>query len=115
LRKITYTPDASDKLRKMKTVISQEYGLESANKVIKSIADAIKGLAEYAEKGIRVSNMFDTATDYRYLFVSKNYVFYRIEGKYIRIINIYHEKEDFMWQLFDVGTTPQETIDYWDE
>ena len=33
----------------------------------------------------------------------------------IRIINLYHEKEDFMWQLFGIDTTPQDTIDYWDE
>ena len=49
------------------------------------------------------------------LYVSKNYVFYRIEEKYIQIINLYHEKEDFLWQLFGVDTTPQETIDYWNE
>ena len=59
--------------------------------------------------------MFDVVSDYRYIFVSKNYVFYRIEEKYIRIIKLYHEKEDFMWQLFGVDTTPQETIDYWNE
>ena len=47
--------------------------------------------------------------------MSRNYVFYRIEDKYIRIINLYHEKEDFMWQLFGGDTTPQETIDYWNE
>ena len=38
-----------------------------------------------------------------------------IEDKCIRIINLYHEKEDFMWHLFGVDTTPQETIDYWNE
>lgn len=59
--------------------------------------------------------MFDIASDYRYIFVPKNYVFYRIEERYIRIINIYHEKEDFMLQLFGVDTTPQDTINYWDE
>ena len=59
--------------------------------------------------------MFDLVSDYRYIFVSGNYVFYRIEYKCIRIINLYHEKEDFMWQLFGIDTTPQNTIDYWDE
>ena len=56
--------------------------------------------------------MFNIVTDYRYLFVSKNYVFCRIEDKYIRIINLYYDKEDFMWQMFGVNTTPQKTIDY---
>ena len=115
MKKIKYTPDAADKLRTLKIAISQEYGSDSAKKIVKGITDAIRGLCDYEEKGSEVSKMFDVVSDYRYIFVSKNYVFYRIEEKYIRIINLYHEKEDFMWQLFGVDTTPQETIDYWNE
>ena len=115
MKKIKYTPDAADKLRALKSEISQEYGSDSAKKIVKSITDAIRGLCDYEEKGPAVSKMFDVVSDYRYIFVSKNYVFYRIEDKCIRIINLYHEKEDFMWQLFGIDTTPQDTIDYWDE
>ena len=115
MKKIQYTPDAADKLRELKKAISQEYGAESAQKIIKTITDAIRGLCEYEEKGPEVSKMFDVVTDYRYLFVSKNYVFYRIEDEYIRIINLYHEKEDFIRQLFGIDTTSQEKIDYWKE
>lgn len=43
------------------------------------------------------------------------YVFYKIEDKYIRMINIYNEKEDFMWKLFGVNTIQQETVGYWKE
>lgn len=115
MKKIKYTPDAADKLRALKKAISQEYGSDCAEKIVKSITDAIRGLCDYEEKGPKVSKMFEVESDYRYIFVSRNYVFYRIEDKYIRIINLYHEKEDFMWQLFRVDTTPQKTIDYWDE
>ncbi len=115
MKKIKFSPDAADKLREINRAISQEYGADVAKKIVKSITDAIRGLCDYEEKGPEVSKMFNVVTDYRYLFVSKNYVFYRIEDKCIRIINLYHEKEDFMWQLFGVNTTPQETIDYWDE
>ena len=115
MKKIKYTPDAADKLRALKIAISQEYGSDTAKKIVKNITDTIRGLCDYEEKGLEVSKMFDVVSDYRYIFVSKNYVLYRIEEKYIRIINLYHEKEDFMWQLFGVDTTPQETIDYWNE
>ena len=115
MKKIKYTPDAADKLRVLKSEISQEYGSDSAKKIVKSITDAIRGLCDYEEKGPEVSKKFDVVSDYRYIFVSRNYVFYRIEDKHIRIINLYHEKEDFMWKLFRVDTTPQETIDYWNE
>jgi len=115
LKNIKYTPDAADKLRAIKTMISQEYGADSAKKIVKRITDAIRGLCDYEEKGPAVSKIFDVISDYRYIFVSGNYVFYRVEDKCIRIINLYHEKEDFMWQLFGIDTTPQETLDYWSE
>jgi len=115
LKKIQYTPDAADKLRELKKAISLQYGTDKAKEIIKTITDAVKSLCDNEKTGSEVSQMFDVVTDYRYLFVSKNYVFYRIEDDYIRIINLYHEKEDFMWQLFGIDTTPQETIDYWDE
>ncbi|MGN0341093.1 MAG: type II toxin-antitoxin system RelE/ParE family toxin, partial [Lachnospira sp.] len=89
MKKIKYTPDAADKLRALKMAISKEYGLDSAKKIVKSITDAIRGLCDYEEKGSEVSKMFDVVSDYRYIYVSKNYVFYRIEEKYIRIINLY--------------------------
>ena len=111
MKRIKYTPDAADKLRALKKAISQEYGSDCAKKLVKSITDAIRGLCDYEEKGQEVSKMFDVVTDYRYLFVAKNYVFYRVEDEYIRIINLFHEKEDFMWQLFGIDTTPKETID----
>ncbi|MBQ6995233.1 MAG: hypothetical protein UHN47_08175 [Lachnospiraceae bacterium] len=65
-------------------------------KKIKYTPDAIRGLCDYEEKGPEVSKMFDVVSDYRYIFVSRNYVFYRIEDKYIRKINLYHEKEDII-------------------
>lgn len=82
---------------------------------MKIITDSTNGLAVFEKKGPAVSELFDVVTDYRYLCVSRNYVFNRIEDEYVRIVNIYNEKEDFMWQLFGIDTTSQETIDYWDE
>lgn len=115
MKKIKYTPDAADKLRNIKKEISQNYGSEVSKKTVQTIMNAIKGLCEYEKKGIEVAKMFDVDTDYRYLYVAKNYVFYRIEEQYIRVINIYNEREDFMWQLFGIDTTSQETLDYWKE
>ena len=51
MKKIKYTPDAADKLREIKTTISQEYGADSAKKIVKRITDAIRGLCDYEEKG----------------------------------------------------------------
>lgn len=49
------------------------------------------------------------------LYVQHNYAFYRIEGDVVRITDIYNEREDFMWKLFGIQTTTQESEDYWCE
>lgn len=115
MKKIKYTPDAADKLREIKKTISEEYGADTAKKIVKRITEAIRDLGVFEKKGPQVSEMFGVATEYRYIVVLKNYVFYKVEDDCVRIINLYHEREDFMWQLFGIDTMPQETIDYWDE
>ena len=115
MKKIKYTPDAADKLRDMKSTITTQYGSKKAKEIVGEITKAIRGLEENEKKGPSVEAMFGVPSDYRYIFVSKNYVFYDIESDVIRVINIYNEKEDFMQLLFGINTTPQETIDYWGE
>lgn len=115
MKKIKYTPDAADKLRELKKAITQSYGADKAIEIVKKITDAIRDLGTNEKKGPAVSRMFDVDTDYRVLFISHNYVFYRIEDECIRIVNLYHEREDFMWKLFGIETVQQETLDYWNE
>ena len=115
MKKIKYTPDAADKLRELKKAITQSYGADKAIEIVKKITDAIRDLGTNEIKGPAVSQMFGVDTDYRFLFISHNYVFYRIEDECIRIVNLYHEREDFMWKLFGIETVQQETLDYWNE
>ena len=114
-KKIKYSPDAAEKLKDIKASVTDKYGKDVAKKVVTMIFKSINGLVKNEEKGPSVEVMFDIPSDYRYLCVSQNYVFYRIEEKYIYIVNIYNEKEDSMWHMFGIDTTPQETIDYWGE
>ena len=115
MKRIKYTPDAADKLRDIKSAITTQYGSKKAKEIVGQITKAIRGLAINEKKGSSVEAMYGVPSDYRYIFVSKNYVFYDIENDAIRVINIYNEKEDFMWLLFGIDTTLQETIDYWGE
>ena len=64
----------------------------------------------------RISSQYDVESDYSYIFVEHNYFFYRLTGENtILILEMFHEKEDFMRKLFGIVTTSQETIDYWKE
>jgi hypothetical protein len=49
------------------------------------------------------------------LYVQHNYVFYKVTKDRVVIVDVYNEKEDFMWKLFGVQTRLQNTDDYWSE
>ena len=115
MKQIKYAPDAADKLRAINRDILLQYGSQKSKIIMGKITGAIRGLADDEEMGPSVESMFGVSCDYRYLYVARNYIFYKAEDDRIRIINIYHEREDFMWLLFGIDTTPQETSDYWGE
>jgi len=115
MKKIIYTPDAADKLREINSTIYSQYGSKIAKSIVGNITKAIRGIADNENKGPSVEKMFGVKSNYRYMFVARNYIFYSVEQNCIKIINIYNEKEDFMQSLFGIKTTLQETLDYWKE
>ncbi len=115
MKKVKYTPDAADKLRDINRRILMVYGRDKAKTIVGKITNKIKALTQHENMGPAVEDVLGVESNYRYIYVYRNYIFYAIEEDCIRIINIYNEKEDFMWRLFGVDTTSQDTIDYWDE
>ena len=89
--------------------------VDYTRKSIKQITDAARGLEDFEEKGISVSSMYGIECDYRYIYAGRNYLFYRIEEDKIIIAEMFDDREDFMYKLFGITTTTQESIDYWDE
>lgn len=115
MKKLLYSPDAIKKLHDIKQEISARYGSEKADAVIREMTKEFRGLQQFENKGPSVANLIGIPCDYRTLYVQHNYAFYRIEENAVRITDIFHEREDFMWKLFGVKTTTQETEDYWGE
>ena len=92
--------DCKEKLNQLKVDLVQDFGAEVSRKSVKKITDAVRGLEKFEKKGIAVSAMYNIECDYRYLYVSHNYVFYRIESEKIIIVEMFDEREDFMYKLF---------------
>ncbi|MBQ8663174.1 MAG: type II toxin-antitoxin system RelE/ParE family toxin [Eubacterium sp.] len=103
------------KLMILRNDLMARFGTEKAKEVISKITRAVKSLMLFEEKGISVSAVYGVECDYRYLYISHNYLFYRIEDDKIIIVEMFHEREDFMYELFGIKTTQQETYDYWKE
>ncbi len=115
MRTVEYSQIVRRKLKILKMRLSAEFGSEVARKAVKQITNAARGLGDFAEKGISVSSMYDIESNYRYLYVGHNYLFYWIEKDKIVIAEMFDDRENFMYKLFGISTTSQETLDYWDE
>lgn len=61
------------------------------------------------KKGIAVSAMYNIECDYRYLYVSHNYVFYRIESEKIIIVESLMKEKILCISIFGISTRTQES------
>jgi len=96
--------------------LAQNYDEDKSTAIINRIIKGIRKLEVFPQSGTIVSSQYGIECDYRYIFVEHNYFFYRMkDGNTILILEMFHEKEDFMRKLFGIVTTSQETIDYWGE
>ncbi|MCM1048547.1 MAG: type II toxin-antitoxin system RelE/ParE family toxin [Clostridiales bacterium] len=114
-RKIAYSKIALSKRKAIKKDIKERYGKERADKFSKHISKCIAELKQFPELGVPLREKYDYDCDYYMLFVEHNYFIYSVLDDLILILEIFNEKEDFMYQLFGVITTSQDTLDYWAE
>ena len=66
---------------------------------MKKIVNSLQDLQVFDNKGSSVEKVIGIVCDYRMLYVQHNYVFYTVTKDKVIIVDIYNEKEDFMWQM----------------
>ena len=115
MKKVEYSALAKRKLHILKDQLTFEYGDKKASDIIRSMLDAVDRLAVFEQSGTNISKWYDMDTDYWYFFSNHNYFVYRIEPGKIIVVQIFHEREDFMKTLFGISGRTQESIDYWGE
>lgn len=115
MKKVEYSQIVRKKLKNLRENLTTEFNSEISIKAVKKITDVARGLGDFEEVGVLVSSIYDVESDYRYIYVGHNYLFYRIEIDKIIIVEMFDEREDFMYKLFGISTISQESIDYWDE
>ncbi|NCC82298.1 MAG: type II toxin-antitoxin system RelE/ParE family toxin [Clostridia bacterium] len=101
MQKIEYSIMALEDLESIKEKISLNNGNNTALKVLRKIIKDIKVLELFPFSGVNLGKLIDVSTDYRYIFIEKNYVFYRVENDKVKIIRIINERQDYIIQLFN--------------
>ncbi|MCI8978205.1 type II toxin-antitoxin system RelE/ParE family toxin [bacterium 1xD8-48] len=114
-RKIIYSEIALTKRKAIKRDIKEKYGQERADKFSENISKALAKLKKFPESGISLRKTYQLDCDYYMLFAEHNYFVYRITDNAILILQVFNEKEDFLYHMFGIVTLSQDTIDYWKE
>jgi plasmid stabilization system protein ParE len=115
LKKIVYSAIALSKRKAIKKEIKEKYGKYNADMFSKKVSQTIAGLKRFPEMGISMREKYGLDCDYYMFYIEHNYFVYRVTEDMIVILEIFNEKEDFMYQLFGKIMTSQDTVDYWGE
>lgn len=113
MKKLEYSPLVRYKLKELKEWLVDHYDGETASKILIGITSDADRLAQYEKSGVNISEMYNLNTDYWYIFTHQHYLVYRIESTKVIIVQMFHEREDFMKILFGMSGRTQESIDYW--
>lgn len=114
--RLEYSQIVRRKLKKLNNELTENYGENHSKRIMSKITKGVRRLETFPQSGTRISSQYDIECDYSYIFIEHNYFFYRTKDKHtILILEMFHEKDDFMRKLFGIVTTSQETIDYWGE
>ena len=115
MKKLEYSPIVRKKLIKLKEYLSTEYNKNTARDVLRGITEDADNLKTFENSGVDISKMYSIETDYRYIFTHHHYLIYRYDEKKIVIVQMFHEREDFMKMLFGVSGRSDDSIEYWGE
>ena len=107
--KLDYAPRAMDELARMKDFITSRHGADVAQKSLRRITTSARRLERFPEEGPSLAGLINISTDYRYLYVRPNYLFYRIEGNCVKIVRVLNEKQDIYNILFGLSTVQTKT------
>ena len=103
MAKVEYSPLALEDLQCIRDYILANFGESVAKKILKKLTSSILSLEQHPLLGVDFGKIIDLQTEYRYLFLENNYIFYRLEADSIKIIRVLNERQDYMQQLFGIS------------
>ena len=88
MKKLEYSQIAKRKLKALRIHLLNEYGPVLSKKIITQITSTARELETFEEMGPSIYSMYGIKCDYRYLYIARNYLFYRIETDKVIIVEI---------------------------
>ncbi len=115
MNELVYSPIVKKKMLSLRDRLSEHFDPDMAKKVLTGIINDADELKTHEEIGTNIAQMYALDTEYWYLFTHQHYLIYKIEPGKVTVVQMFHEREDFMMKLFGISGRTQESIDYWGE
>ena len=100
-----------DDIARVKEYITLQHGANVAKKGLQRLTSSARRLEKFPEEGPGLDALILVPTDYRYLYIRPNYLFYRIEGNCVKVVRVLNEQQDFLQILFGITTVLDESIE----
>ncbi|MBQ9674008.1 MAG: type II toxin-antitoxin system RelE/ParE family toxin [Ruminococcus sp.] len=99
--RLSYRPAAIKDIESTANYIEYQLKNPSAAEKFKSaIVKKTALLKDNPEIGMKLSDKFDIDSDYRFIIINKQIVFYEIHSQYIEIIRVLDGRTDYLTHLF---------------
>jgi len=115
MNRLEYSPLVKKKMKSLKGWLTEHFDEDVAGKVLTEMISDAEVLIHHEKSGTNIAETYNVDTEYWYLFTHQHYLVYRIAPQKVIIVQMFHEREDFMMKLFGVSGRTQESIDYWGE
>ena len=114
MKKLVYSPHYKKKLSEIKEYLDIQFGEEIRKRILRQITNRLHMLLKYEMSGVSLKELYGIDTEYRYVFVAHNYIFYRITEGSIQIVMLYNKHEDYMYDFFGISSVDKDSEAYWD-
>ena len=99
--KLSYRPAAIEDIENAADYIEHQLNNPSAAEKLKTtLVRKIALLKDNPEMGMKLSDKFDIESDYRFIIINKQIVFFELHSQYIEIIRILDGRTDYLTHLF---------------
>ena len=99
--RLLYRPAAIKDIERTADYIEHQLKNPSAAEKLKtSIVKKTTLIKENTEISMKLSDKFDIGSDYRFIIINKQIVFYEIHTQYIEIVRVLDGRTDYLTHLF---------------
>ena len=114
MKKVIYSDGVVTKLQALKDELNIKYGNKNSIDILRKITDRLDDLGRF-NSGESTKARFGIDSDYSVIYGYHNFFFYLEQEDRIVVLEMFNEREDFIYVLFGIPMRSQESIDYWGE